>query len=61
MNVLKIKSDFGLIKALWNDYLSISQDTDMVRYLIAMDKDAAIKLAEWIFNNVRMENKIEEI
>ena len=56
--VLKIYSEFDQVKAtILDDFLSIRQGND----LIAMSKDEAIKLAEWILKNIEQENDIEEI
>ena len=54
---LKIDSEFDQVKAILDDFLSIRQGND----LIAMSKDEAIKLAEWILKNIEQENDIEEI
>ena len=55
--VLKIYSEFDQVKAILDGFLSIRQGND----LIAMSKDEAIKLAEWILKNIEQENNIEKI
>ena len=48
--VLKIYSEFDQVKAtILDGFLSIRQGND----LIAMSKDEAIKLAEWILENMK--------
>ena len=47
--VLKIYSEFDQVKTILDDFLSIRQGND----LIAMSKDEAIKLAEWILENIK--------
>ena len=48
-NVLKIYSEFDAVKAVWYNFLSIRQGNS----LIALSKDEAVKLAEWILENVK--------
>ena len=48
--VLKIYSEFDQVKAtILDGFLSIRQGND----LIVMSKDEAIKLAEWILENMK--------
>lgn len=56
-NVLKIDSEFDQAKVVLGNFLSIRQGND----LIALYKDEAVKLAEWILKNIEQENDIEKV
>ena len=60
--VIKFDSDFGYTTVIVGDYLSVGQIKDSgYREVTALSLKEAVKLAEWILENAKKENNIEEI